>query len=128
MNSVGCVLGAIFSTFVLLPFLGAEVGDRIIVAIYAGLGLLLLLVARPTARVRLASLLFALACFLFLSTRPSWNPLELTSGENVYFKVHQVYPDSKLVFWDEDAYGGITTVVENPPRVGTGSRAPIGRC
>ena len=122
-NAMGCVLGALFATFLLLPRLGSEVSDLLIVSTYAVLGVLLIFAARPAPRVRLLSLLFALACVGFISTRGAWNPLELTSGENVYFRTHQVWPESKLLLFHEDAYGGITTVVETPPRKGGYGRA-----
>jgi spermidine synthase len=42
-----------------------------------------------------------------------WNQLALTSGEHVYFRPFQVFPGTKLLFFQEDTSGGMTTVVRN---------------
>jgi spermidine synthase len=122
-NAVGSALGALGVSFLLLPRLGSE-------ACYGLLLLLLVLVGATVAGVRLLELrrrgdggagaLVLAACLLAagalgwgLHARPPWDRLLLTSGINVYFRTGLVGPDSRLLFFHEDAYGGFTTVVGN---------------
>jgi spermidine synthase len=116
VNSTGCILGALVTGFVLIPTMGSEDTLLILIlgAILSGLALGL---AFTKGRARIA--LGALGCSLAISLAflAPWNRLSLTSGEHVYFKPNQVWPNSELRFFHEDTLGGITTVVNNP--VGT---------
>ncbi len=58
----------------------------------------------------------AAAVLALSGTRRPRDPLRLASGEHVYFGPHYVGPTSRLLFLHEDAAGGITSVVEEPPR------------
>ncbi len=112
-NSVGCILGALATAFVLVPALGSERTLQVL-----GLGAtlsgaaLVLAYGRTGKRTSVGALALVVVLTLL---QPRWNRLELTSGRNVYFQRNQVLPFSKLRFFHEDTLGGITTVVENPP-------------
>jgi len=115
-NSVGCISGALLTSFFLIPMLGSE-------TTYAGIGVLVLLmglaISLPFTRrlTRITSMVTATLILVTWLVTPSWDRLALTSGENVYFRMNQVWPQSELVSFHEDTYGGMTTVVRNPPGV-----------
>jgi spermidine synthase len=54
---------------------------------------------------------------------PRPDVLALTSGLHVSFRPASVGPGSRLLFLQEDLSGGMTTVIENPPRAAGG--APV---
>lgn len=115
-NAVGSIAGALVTGFVLLPTLGSEGTYRLfgtlLLLVVACFGLALL--RRPGASRRPAVVLLLAALLLaLLSARiPAWDPMALTSGANVYFRPLHVTPDSRLLYWHEDLYGGFTTVIE----------------
>ena len=114
-NAAGCVAGALLAAFVLLPVLGSEASLLALAGAYTLSGLALGLVyLRGQARV--GSVALAAVVLVLTGTRQPWDPLRLTSGEHVYFGPSHVGPTSRLLFLHEDAAGGITTVVEEPPR------------
>ena len=113
LNSIGCVLGALVTGFVLIPGLGSERTLSLLAGITLLLGAILAAVY-GTNRARIAA-----ACLVVASAVPwlgakRWNRLALTSGGHVYFQPGQVGPGSRLLFFHEDILGGITTVVQNP--------------
>jgi len=131
VNAMGCVLGAAMATFLLIPHLGSEWSIRwfTIVLLLCGIGVLW--VERDHTSLRQAYVAAPLLATLALGF-PGWNRLALTSGANVYFghgvrfatpavaqaaamAVRSLAPSTipKLVFFHEDSYGGITTVIEN---------------
>lgn len=114
-NALGCIAGALFAGFVLLPGLGSEASLLLIMALdaLAGITLAGLLLGR---RERLAWGGAGLAVLAVCGTRGPWNQLALTSGEHVYFQQGFVTPESRLVSFHEDAAGGVTTVIETPGR------------
>jgi spermidine synthase len=110
-NAVGCCAGALVAAFVLVPGVGSEASLLAIAIAYAVIGAGVLLPSPP--RRRIAGLAFALVTLLISGLAPRWDRLRLTSGENVYFAPAFVGPESRLLFFHEDAAGGITTVVQN---------------
>ena len=112
-NSVGCVLGALLTGFLLIPALGSE--GTLLTLGYLGL-CISLAVALGLSKSRLRWLLAG--AVLLQGVRwgnvGDWDRLALTSGGHVYFSAGHVQPDSQLKFFHEDTLGGITTVVETP--------------
>ncbi len=115
-NATGCILGALITSFLLIPYLGSEAVSAILMWACVGSGVIVLAMVSETEK-RRRLLMVGLAAVLFLATRPSWDHLQLTSGEQVYFGRHQVFPQSRLLFSHEDITGGMTTVVWNPAGV-----------
>lgn len=113
-NAAGSVAGALIAAYGLLPALGSEASLLMLAGVYSLCGLALGLVyLRGRARVGCVAL--AAVVLTFSGTRRPWDPLRLTSGEHVYFGHSHVGPASRLLFFHEDAAGGITTVVEGTP-------------
>ena len=114
VNSVGCVLGALLTGFVLIPLVGSEHTLKLMAASLVACALLLSrLFPRRIGRILAAGLALLVAIPVLLN--PPWNRLSLTTGEHVYFQQNQVGPGTSLVFFHEDTLGGITTVVHNKP-------------
>ena len=114
-NAAGCVVGALLAAFALLPVLGSEASLLALAGTYTLSGLALGLVyLRGRARVGCVAL--AAAVLALSGAHQPWDRLRLTSGEHVYFRPAHVGPTSRLLFFHEDAAGGITSVVEEPPR------------
>jgi spermidine synthase len=110
-NAIGCCAGALLAAFVFIPAVGSEASLLAIAIVYALAGAAVVLVAAP--RHRAAGLATALVTLLLAAAAPHWDRLKLTSGENVYFAPAFARPGSRLLFFHEDAAGGITTVVDN---------------
>jgi len=110
-NAIGCVLGALATTFLLLPRFGSELllTTAATLLLIAG-GLVMAWTNRKLWPI--AAALAVVACAM--AGLPRWDRLRLTSGEHVYFEQQHVRPDSRLLFFHEDTAGGITTVVERP--------------
>jgi len=124
-NAIGCVLGALAATFLLIPRLGSEWSLRWFTIILALCGITVLKFERQRLRDGwIAAAMLALLAVAF----PAWNRGVLTSGANVYFG-HDVpgsaaaptqatapgapaHVTSDISFFHEDSYGGITTVLE----------------
>ncbi|MCX6623713.1 MAG: hypothetical protein NTY38_22115 [Acidobacteria bacterium] len=118
-NSAGCLFGAALGLFVLIPGLGAEASMKLMIAVLLALGCLATLREQP-ARLR-RQLITATLMVAALSVM-HWNRFVLTSGANVYFgsdvERNSTTPDQpskpiQMIFYHEDAQGGITTVVES---------------
>jgi spermidine synthase len=124
-NAIGCVLGALAATFVLIPRLGSEWSIRWFTIILALCGITVLKFERQRTRDGwVAAAVLALLAVGF----PAWNRGVLTSGANVYFG-HDApgssstsaasapptapgHVTSEISFFHEHSYGGITTVLE----------------
>lgn len=117
-NAAGCLAGAALGLFVLIPGLGAEASMKVMIVLLLSLGLLATMYEQPERlrRVSLALVVVIVALFTV-----HWNRRVLTSGANVYFgrnwtAVPSASAESpgteEMVFYHEDAQGGITTVVE----------------
>ncbi|HWA71535.1 MAG TPA: fused MFS/spermidine synthase [Polyangiaceae bacterium] len=116
VNSLGCISGALLTGFLFIPSLGSERSLRLFTAICAAsAGLFAFVLSTPAARRALLGIsAFGLVVAAF---GPNWDRLVLTSGQHMYFARNQVWPQTKLLFFDEDTHGGMTTVVENPAGV-----------
>jgi spermidine synthase len=112
MNAAGCILGALVCGFLLIPYLGSEGSMRFLIALLGLCGLALCLVYLR-GRARLVRILISLTTLLVVVWQDPWNRLILTSGVHVYFSPGYVLPHTNLLFFHEDTYGGMTTVVEN---------------
>ncbi len=118
-NSAGCLVGAALGLFVLIPGLGAESSMKLMIALLLALGCLATFREQPQRmRRQLITGAAVLAALFFLH----WNRFVLTSGANVYFGSDVERNDSapggpskpvSMIFFHEDAQGGITTVVES---------------
>lgn len=116
LNSVGCILGALITGFLVIPAWGSEICMLLLGILCVILGGLL---AWRFTRgyMRQASMVIGIFLLIFWGIRQPWDLLALSSGEHVYFRPNQVWPQSQLAFFHEDTYGGITTVVQNPAGV-----------
>jgi spermidine synthase len=126
-NAIGCVLGALAATFLLIPRLGSEWSLRWFTIILALCGITVLKFEGQRLRDGwIAAAVLALLAVAF----PAWNRGVLTSGANIYFG-HDVpgssvtapaasapatapsaQATSEITFFHEHSYGGITTVIE----------------
>jgi len=120
-NAIGCVLGALATTFLLLPHFGSEgLLTAAATVLLAGGGATMAWTNRKLWPVAGAFVAIAFA----VTGLPRWDRLRLTSGEHVYFEQQHVRSDSRLLFFHEDTAGGITTVVERPT-VENGKARPL---
>jgi spermidine synthase len=122
-NSLGCLLGAVMATFILVPLFGSEISLKLLVLTLGILGILFRL-REPDrgASPRLASFL-ALAMLAIAALPRQWNWEALTSGQAMYFgearsasspeqSTRPEQSTSTIIFKDESLQGGFTTVVE----------------
>ena len=131
-NSLGCLLGAVFATFVLVPMLGSELSLKFIIVILAALSLCFRLQESDAgASPRLVAVL-GLAMVLVATVPRHWEWKYLTSGMATYFgeaaqeSVSSAAPggagttqvERSIIFRDEDIQGGFTTIVEQKSRDG----------
>ena len=123
-NSVGCLAGAILGVFFFIPVFGTEWSLKIIVVALAVTGFAFLWRARPERSVLFKTLGGGVLLFGYAMTW-HWDPLLLTSGQNTWFgrpdtPPTQAKPDGQannatkvgVVFFEENAQGGFTTVVQ----------------
>ncbi|HWA73323.1 MAG TPA: fused MFS/spermidine synthase [Polyangiaceae bacterium] len=106
INTIGAVVGALGTGYVVLPLLGSQSS---LLAIGVGFGasaLLALPWVQGGARWVTVGLSGSAALFGVLS--PRWDLSELTSGANVYFEGQP--STQKVVSIHEDVHGGVTTV------------------
>lgn len=113
-NAVGSIVGALSALFVWIPVLGAEWTLRCIAGLCLASGVLLVLGAARRGWVRGVVGLGAAGALALTMLATRWDRLELTSGEQVYFRRMHVGPKSSLRFFAEDPAGGFTTVAESP--------------
>lgn len=121
-NAVGCCSGALLTAFALIPALGSQ-GSFKACSILCAVAGAALGVAFGSRAQRLRVLLLASGSLVLALCMPAWDRLALTSGEHVFFRRGFVWPQSRLEFFHEDAFGGITTVVDNPQGVQGAPRA-----
>ena len=124
-NAVGCCVGALLTAFVAIPRLGSQRSIDALAITCSVLGAVLA-VAFSAGTLRKTLIATAGAVVVFTLALPRWDRLALTAGVHVYLKPQVVLPETKLDFFHEDAFGGITTVVDNvglkgssPPRYRT---------
>lgn len=121
-NTVGAILGAFLTGFVLLPKLGIQ--HTLILTVYlnlvSGLVLALFLLARDrNKRSMLAPALAAsLILFMALAWQPSWDKLKMTSGPYAYAVQYQQMPiDQRLariqqVYYREGPMATVSVIQE----------------
>lgn len=120
-NSLGCLLGALMATFLLVPSLGSEISIKLLVLTLGILGVLFRLrESDAAASPRLVSFL-ALIMLAIASIPRHWEWKALTSGQAMYFgearkasapEAASDQSKSSIIFKDESLQGGFTTVVE----------------
>lgn len=106
INTVGAVLGALVTGYLLLPLLGSQGSLTAIALAFA----VMALCALPWTRGGLKQATLGgvgLAVALSVLT-PRWDLSELTNGSNVYFEAPRAR--AEVVSIREDAEGGVTTV------------------
>lgn len=103
-NTVGAVVGALLTGFVLLPRLGSR---GVLLVLIAGSGAAALLTLR--GRWRLAPIAAVGLAFAV----PPWNLARLASGENVYFRPTR-YGEAEVLWAHESVESGLTSVVKHP--------------
>ncbi|QOY84901.1 fused MFS/spermidine synthase [Paludibaculum fermentans] len=118
-NSIGCISGALASVFFFIPVLGSAWSLKTIALLLALSGLGLLWYEKPGRRALMRSTAILLLLGGYASTW-SWDRRLLTSGMNVYFGNTPKEPegprpkvDARMIFFEEDAQGGLTTVIES---------------
>lgn len=108
-NTIGTIVGSIFTGYFVLPALGSE---RSLVAIAISFAALAAFAAKrsgalPAPRARLAAVIAAAGVLLALFV-PRWDIGRMTSGANVYFTMGP--PPERIEMVREDVHGGVTTV------------------
>jgi len=120
-NSIGCLAGALLSTFVLVNRLGSELSLKVITLTLGGLWLFFdLREPKHGFRPRLVTAVMA-GMLIWGATAVTWNWSYLTSGASMYFgeaawsapPTNSPAPSGSntLVFRDESVQGGFTTVM-----------------
>lgn len=121
-NSVGCLTGSLLGLFFFIPVMGTEWSLKVIAIVLAAAGFVFLWREQPGRNVLLKTLGGAVLLFGYASTW-QWNHLLLTSGQNNLFgrtdkpegplqPGDEKAKDVGLVFFEENAQGGFTTVVQ----------------
>jgi spermidine synthase len=111
-NTLGTVLGAVLTGFVILPRLGslATLRAAASVNLTLGLGFGLLGVALARSRQLILTLVAASLMVLVWVGPGSWDARRMTRGSYVYF--NQGWPVERVLYLQEDVQGGMTSVVE----------------
>ena len=109
VNTIGAVVGALGTGYVMLPALGSERSLLVIAGFFA---LAALPASRAVERPR-RRFVYGLAAGVLVvgALTPRWDLARLTSGANVYFEDAEV-PD-EIPFVREDVHGGVTTVTRH---------------
>jgi spermidine synthase len=122
-NSFGCLAGALLGVFFFIPVLGSEWSLKMIAMLLLAIGMLFLWKEQPSRQVLVKTAAWGVVLSAFICWC-NWNPMLLTSGLNVYFgqdrNLHSEPDRNKdkpgkveIVFFEEHAQGGFTTVVEH---------------
>ena len=118
-NSIGCLGGALLGIFFLIPVVGSEwsLKSIVIALIVVGLGFLYY---EDQSRKALGKAVFGSALVVLYACSWHWNHALMTSGINVYFGRANIVgkpnagpgPTQSIIFFEEEAQGGMTTVVD----------------
>jgi spermidine synthase len=109
INTIGAVVGALGTGYVMLPALGSERSLLVIAGLFA---LAALPASRAVERPRRRFVYGLLGgVFVIGAVTPRWDLARLTSGANVYFEEAPM-PD-EIPFVREDVHGGVTTVTRH---------------
>ncbi|HEY0462866.1 MAG TPA: fused MFS/spermidine synthase, partial [Polyangiaceae bacterium] len=106
INTLGAVLGALLTGYLILPWLGSQHTLLAIALCFALAGLLV--IGWGNARQRQMTIAGAGATLLLALLGPRWDLAMMTGGSNVYFEGYHA-PD-KILMMREDVHGGVTTV------------------
>jgi spermidine synthase len=106
INTVGAVIGALGTGYVLLPWLGSQRSLEAVVILFALSALAAVSLSRVESR--RAILGVSVAVSVAAPLVPRWNLARLTGGSNVYFETW-TEPEA-IPFLREDVHGGVTTV------------------
>ncbi|HWP05318.1 MAG TPA: fused MFS/spermidine synthase [Polyangiaceae bacterium] len=109
INTIGAVVGALGTGYVLLPLVGSQRSLELVVVLFALSAVGAATLIAPAARRKLFG--FAAAACVVTPLLPRWNLARLTGGSNVYFE-KWVEPES-IPFLREDVHGGVTTVTDD---------------
>ena len=109
VNAIGCAAGSLATGFLLLPRLGSETTERVLVVVAAGVGAIAVAMT-ATGRVRRAAMACSAAIVAVVVLLPKWDRVKLTSGEHVYFRRQYQVDSVELLRFHEDTLCGITTV------------------
>jgi spermidine synthase len=133
-NSIGCLAGALLSTFVLVDRLGSELSLKLITLMLGALWLFFdFREPNKGLRSRLVTAVMA-GMLVWGVVATTWNWAYLTSGASMYFGENAgawATPSTTgpapavsngIVFRDESIAGGFTTVVESRTDSGTSTR------
>ncbi len=109
VNTLGAVVGALSTGYLVLPRLGSEWSIIAVAMVFAMLTLTCVRGIRPLHRMT-SQVAVAGAAVAALAV-PRWDLARLTAGANVYFTGY--HPPAQVLFVREDVLGGVTTVTEN---------------
>jgi spermidine synthase len=106
INTVGAVVGALGTGYLLLPWLGSQRSLEAVVILFA----LAALAAVTLSEARASRTIIGVAAAVSIAAPlvPRWNLARLTGGSNVYFE-KWTEPEA-IPFLREDIHGGVTTV------------------
>ena len=134
-NSVGCLTGALLSTFLLIPVLGSERSLKVIILILAALWAAFFRLAGSNGRRRTMSMVVAMSILLVLTWSWHWEWARISSGSGQYFgesvsksgKIRgtseaSIPISSRFVYQHEGLQGGFTSVVESSMYLGALTR------
>ncbi len=119
INTIGAILGATMSGFVIIPALGAQTTMAVLAACSLAIGAMFVLrfnPEEPKRRVVQVAVIVTLGGLLL----PAWAPKALNSTQWLYFSGPRAF--DRVVFKHEDVHGGFTTVIERDFPDGTQKR------
>ncbi|MBZ5675657.1 MAG: fused MFS/spermidine synthase [Acidobacteriia bacterium] len=118
-NALGCLIGALVATFVLIPTIGSENSIKLVILTLAGLCLVFRFREPRAGSSPRAVAVLSVAMFAVATIPRHWEWQSLTSGAAMYFGeasgpagTPPVQSRRSIVFRDEQIQGGFTTVVE----------------
>jgi spermidine synthase len=83
VNTLGAILGSLLAGFVLVPMLGLHMTIRLVAAV-GTLTAIVILIATPRTRSRMAGFALAAAVVVAIAMLPQWDPALLSSGGYKY--------------------------------------------
>ncbi len=84
INTIGCIIGAFATGFILIPFIGIEDSLRIAVMINVLCGAIFIYTAKRNRIKKAAASLVVVPALLLAAYLPSWSPAVMSSGGAVY--------------------------------------------
>jgi spermidine synthase len=124
-NSVGCLTGALLSTFLLIPVLGSELSLKVIIVILTALWAAFYWLGGSRGRRRTMSMVAGMSILLVLTASWHWQWARISSGYGQYFgesisksrkipgtPAASIPISSRIIYQHEGMQGGFTSVVE----------------